>query len=174
MFRHSFTPLAFAIAFAPIAAPAADAHVRLGPPWISIELPVNPLDPTTKGAFLVVRTYHHDKTMPMALEGRAEGIVNGERRSVPLTFDNTSADNAKAVRKTWPSEGAWVLVITGNPGPGSVTALVSIAEGGEVRQVRVPSRTVENGRWTVPVQVSSADVETALRALTSSTSLGAR
>lgn len=174
MFRHRFTPLALAIALFPGATPAADALTRLGPPWISIELPANPLDPTTKGAFLVVRTYHHDKTMPMALEGRAEGIVNGERRSVPLTFENTSADNAKAVRKTWPSEGAWVLVITGNPGPGSVTALVSIAEGGEIRQVRVPTRTVENGRWTVPAQVSAADVETALRTLTSSTSLGAR
>jgi hypothetical protein len=67
-----------------------------------------------------------------------------------------------------------VLVITGMKGEGSVTALVSIADDGEVRQVRVPSRSVEGGRWTVPIQVSQADVEAALRKLTAPATLGTR
>jgi hypothetical protein len=152
------------------AAPAS----RMGPPWISIELPANPLDPSTKDAFLVVRTYHHDRSIPFPVVGTAEGVVKGERRSLPLTFEPTSRDGALALRKSWPSEGAWVLVITGMPGEGSVTALVSIAEDGEVRQVRVPSRQVENGRWTVPAQVSKADVEVALREVAGMPTLGAR
>lgn len=172
MRRRHFAALAL---LALAAVPSVHARMAGGPPWLSIELPANPLDPSTRGAFLVVRTYHHDKSVPFPVEGRAEGMVNGVRKSLPLTFERTSTEGALALRKTWPSEGAWVLVITGMPGKGSVTALVSIAEGGEVRQVRVPSRSVENGRWIVPEQVSAADVDAALNRLTDAPSaLGAR
>ena len=30
-----------------------------GPPWISIEIPANPYNSTTRGAFCLVRVYHH-------------------------------------------------------------------------------------------------------------------
>jgi hypothetical protein len=145
-----------------------------GPPWLSIELPANPLDPTTKGAFLVVRTYHHDRTVPFPVEGRAEGIVNGQRKNIKLSFDRTATEGVLALKKSWPSEGAWVLVITGMPGKGSVTALVSIGTDGEVAQVKVPSKVVEDGRWTVPTQVTQADVDAALDKLTTRETLGAR
>jgi hypothetical protein len=165
--------LALASALSLVATPSAHARAG-GPPWLSIELPANPLDPTTKGAFLVVRTYHHDRSVPFPVEGRAEGLVNGQRRSLPLTFDRTATEGVLALRKSWPAEGAWVLVITGMKGEGSVTALVSIAADGEVRQVRVPSRSVEGGRWIVPTQVTQADVDGALRALTAPSALGSR
>ena len=174
MFRRPLASLALAAALATLAVSTAQAAIRLGPPWISIELPANPLDPSTKGAFLLVRTYHHDKAIPFTVEGRAEGMVNGERRTIKLSFDPTSKEGVLALRKSWPSEGAWVLVITGMPGENAITALVSIAEDGEVRQVRVPTRLVENGRWTVPAKVTQADVETALRQVSGSASLGAR
>jgi hypothetical protein len=161
-----------ALALAAVAAPLV-AEARLGPPWLSIELPANPLDPTTKGAYLVVRTYHHDRSVPFPVVGRAEGLVDGQRRTLPLAFERTSQENAYALRKSWPSAGAWVLVITGMPGEGAVTALVSIADG-EVRQVRVPSRSIENGRFTAPVPVTAADVEAALGALVAPAALGAR
>ena len=178
MHRRPLASLALALVLAGTATTGARAHAParalLGPPWLSIELPANPLDPTTRGAFLVVRTYHHDRSTPFPLEGRAEGVVNGTRRTLPLSFDKAAQEGTFALRKSWPSEGAWVLVITGMPGPGSVTALVSIAADGEVRQVRVPSRTVENGRWVVPVQVSAADVESELRRVAGPTALGSR
>jgi hypothetical protein len=170
MLLARLAPLALASVLSLGAAPASIG----GPPWLSIELPANPLDPTTKGAFLVVRTYHHDRSIPFPVEGRAEGVVNGQRKSLPLTFDRTATEGALALRKTWPSEGAWVLVITGMPGTGSVTALVSIGTDGEVRQVKVPSRSIENGRFTAPTPVTQADVETALRKLTEAETLGAR
>jgi hypothetical protein len=143
---------------------AAHSPALAGPPWLSIELPANPLDPSTKGAFLVVRTYHHDRTVDFRLEARAEGIVNGKRTTIPLTLERTSREGAYALRPTWPERGDWVLVITGMPGEGSVTALVSVSDG-NVRNVRVPSKVTEGGRWTVPVQVTQADVEAELRSL---------
>lgn len=139
------------------------AAALAGPPWLSIELPANPLDPQTREAYLVVRTYHHDRSVPLPLEGRAEGMVNGTKRVVPLAFDRTDQQGAWALRKQWGDEGAWVLVITANPGEGSVTALVSIGADGGVRRVEVPAR--REGRHTVPVRVTQADVDRALRAI---------
>lgn len=162
MLRRTFTALAAAVLFSLAGATPAFA----GPPWLSIELPANPLDPTTRGAFLLVHTFHHDRTVSFPIEARAEGIIKGERKTIRLSLDKTSRDGVYALRQTWPMEGNWVLVITGMPGEGSVTALVGISDG-NVRSVRVPSRTVENGRWVVPTQVSQADVEAELRDLVS-------
>jgi hypothetical protein len=158
--RRTVTALAAAVLLSAAAATPAQA----GPPWLSIELPANPLDPTTKGAFLLVHTYHHDRTVNFPVEARAEGIVKGERTTIKLSVDRTSRDGVYALRQAWPTEGNWVLVITGMPGENSVTALVSIANG-NVRSVRVPSKTMENGRWTVPLPVSQADVEAELKDL---------
>lgn len=160
MTRRTLATMAAALVLSAAAATPALA----GPPWLSIELPANPLDPSTKGAFLVVRTYHHERTVDFRLEARAEGMVNGKRTTIPLKLERTSKEGAYALRKAWPDEGDWVLVITGMPGEGSVTALVSVSDG-LVRQVRVPSKVVEGGRWTVPTQVTQADVEAELRNL---------
>ncbi|MGH7462754.1 MAG: hypothetical protein ACREMA_17225, partial [Longimicrobiales bacterium] len=132
-----------------------------GPPWISIELPANPLDRTTRGAFLLVHTFHHDRTITLSVQGRAEGMVNGQRKSFPLTFESTSRDGVLALRRTWPEGGSWVLVITAGPSDGGATALVSIAADGEVRGVKVP--TVQREGFTVPKSVTPDDVNGALR-----------
>lgn len=142
---------------------AMAAPALAGPPWISIELPANPLDRTTRGAFLLVHTFHHERIVGMQLTGRAEGIVNGVRRTIPLTFERTSRDGVMALRRSWPTEGSWVLVISIMPNEGGATALVSVSEGGEVVGVKVPS-TEHNG-YTVPKAVTQSDVDGALRQL---------
>src|SRR5437868_1676283 len=58
------------------------APALAGPPWISIELPVNPYDESTRGAFLLVHEFHHGTPVSYIVTGTAEGIVNGERRSI--------------------------------------------------------------------------------------------
>jgi len=144
------------------AATATPAHA--GPPWISIELPANPLDPTTRGAFLLVHTFHHDAAMTASLSGRAEGLVNGQRRTITLAFDNTARSGVRALRKSWPDGGTWVLVITVGE-HGDATALVGIGSDGTVRSVKVPTRT--DGRHIVPDKVSQSDVDAMLTRLAS-------
>ena len=156
MRRHAFIS---ALAFAGLLA-ATPAYA--GPPWISVELPANPLDATTRGAFLLVHTFHHEIALRQYLEGRAEGMVNGKRVTVPLSFSTTSRDNVRALRKNWASEGTWVLVLTAG-GPEGATALVGIGSDGEVHSIKVPSRS-ERG-YTIPTKVTPADVDAALRQL---------
>ena len=104
--RHLTTALA---AIALLAATAATPAV-LGPPWISIEYPVNPYDREARDAYLVVHTFHHQTPVGLPVSGRAEGVVQGARRTIALTFGTTSRASDYTLRQQWPTEGNWVLV----------------------------------------------------------------
>ncbi|MBW8838505.1 MAG: hypothetical protein JF602_01420 [Gemmatimonadetes bacterium] len=139
----------------------AAAAPTFGPPWISIETPPNPFDATSRGAFLVVHTYHHGEVVASGVSGSAEGIVAGARRTIPLVFDTTTRRGSYALRKQWPSEGTWMLVINTGGRAQGVTALVDISSQGDVAGVRVPTRRSSDG-WDLPQQVTARDIDAAL------------
>ena len=141
---------------------AAAAPAFAGPPWISIELPANPLDPATRDAFLVVHTYHHAQVMLSPVTGRAIGMVDGQRRTIELSFSRTSIGGAYALRRTWPAKGTWVLAINTGGDEGGVTALVGIGADGEVRSVKVPRRSAAQP-WGRPV--TDQDIDATLQAV---------
>ena len=139
------------------------APALAGPPWISIELPANPYDQSTRGAFLLVHAFHHGKPVGYIVTGTAEGFVNGERQSVKLQFTETAREGVYALKRMWPNEGTWTLVIRANQGPGdAATAVVDLGADGEVTAIRVPM--MQRGAWTVPAPVSLGDIDAALRA----------
>lgn len=144
-----------------------------GPPWISIETPVNPYDATTRDAFLLVHAFHHGTPMAFPVTGTAEGIVNGERKSVKLAFAPTSRSGAYALRKQWGTAGVWTLVIAVHQEASDIAqALVEIDATGEVSRVQVPTRVSERG-MRVPRVISAREVDETLR-LRARVSLGAR
>src|SRR5687768_12861912 len=143
-----------------VAAIALGASSMFGPPWISIETPPNPYDRASRGAFLVVNTFHHGNASAAGVTGTAEGLVDGARRSVPLSFDATSRPGSYALRKQWPTDGVWMLVINTGGRKEGATALVEIGAGGEVATVRVPTR--QQGEWQIPAEVTAADIDHAL------------
>ena len=152
MFR-SFSLAAAAVAL--MATPAV-----AGPPWIGIEIPANPLHPSSRGALLLVHAYHHGTPTGFPVTGTAEGLVGGQRRTQALAFTATTWPGVYALKYDPPRDGAWVLAITVRQGEergDAATALVRIRDG-EVVGVTVPTR------GTGPRAVSPADVEAALRA----------
>ena len=137
------------------------------PPWISIELPVNPYDRTMQEAFLLVHAFRHQTPIALPIEGTAEGMVNGERRTVKLEFAATSREGVYALKRTWADDGVWTLVIRVGQGPtdaegGTATAVVELGADGEVAAVRVP--TSRSSGYTIPATVSMVDIDQALRA----------
>src|SRR5919197_1933024 len=102
-------------AIAAMAAAPSDATSSKGPPWISIEYPANPLDASTRGAYLLVHAFHHQTPMASPVHGTAEGLVRGERKSISLRFDTTSRPGVYALRKQWSDDGVWSLVISVEP-----------------------------------------------------------
>jgi len=141
------------------AALAAPAVASAGPPWISIEYPINPFDQTMRGAFLLVHVFHHAEPIVFPVAGTAEGIVNGERRTIKLEFTETSRTGVYALRRQWATEGVWTLVIRGE---GGAAAVVELGADGAIASVTVPNHQ-ERG-WTVPTAVSMADIDKALQA----------
>jgi hypothetical protein len=149
----SFAALALAAAATLGAAPASAKW----PPWLSIESPVNPYDPSTHGAALLVHASFREGPAQLSdLSGSAEGSVNGERRSIALHFDATGRPNVFALRRQWPSEGAWVLRISLR----TTTAIVALDRAGEVASVSVPTQ-LSNGT-AVPRAIGAKEIDSAL------------
>ena len=157
------SPLKRALAVIAVSLVAAGVAVA-GPPWIAIEYPVNPHDPATRDAFMTVRTYHHGDQVGHQLTGTAEGLVNGERRSIRLDIRRLPQAGAYAVRWRKPADGTWVLVVSSSQeGRHMATAVVTVDNAGRVARVSVPSRPVEGGRWQVPRAVAAAEINALLR-----------
>jgi hypothetical protein len=151
--------LAIALALA-VATPAL-----AGPPWISIELPPNPYDRASRGAFLAVHAFHHGTEVGIPVTGVAEGIVSGQRRSIKLQLVPTSRTGVYALRNQWGTEGVWTLVLSVSQGDGegnTAQALVEVDPGGVVKSVRVPA--AQRGEWLMPQVLATRDIESALRA----------
>ena len=156
-----------AIAVALVAPLAIAAATRVpapvsGPPWISIEYPANPLDASTRGAYLLVHAFHHGTPVQVPVRGTAEGIVNGERRSVTLRFETTTRPGVYALRKQWSDAGVWSLVIAVVQGEeATAEALVELAADGGISSVRVPTR--REREWTIPRKITAQEIEQSLQ-----------
>jgi hypothetical protein len=160
----------------PASVDAAPVPVIAGPPWISIEYPVNPFDRTTRGAHLLVHAYYHGTPIAYPVSGTAEGVVNGERRTITLRFETTSRTGVYALRKQWPTEGSWTLVISVTQGEhdsgGVAQALVELSPTGSVASVHVPTR--QHAEGALPRRLTTQEIETAVRAQAQRVALAGR
>ena len=91
--RRSLMSLAAVVTLA--AATASPAWA--GPPWLSIEFPANPMNKSSQGAYLLVHTFHHEQVTSFTVEARAEGLVNGERKTLPLKLERTDREGVYAL-----------------------------------------------------------------------------
>jgi hypothetical protein len=133
-----------------------------GPPWISVEYPSNPHHPSTRDALFLVRAYHHTASLDASLTGTAEGIVDGRRRTLPLSVVATSLPGVYAVRGEVPRDGAWVAAITlETDAKSTATALVRLARDGTVASVNVPADRTTDG-WMVPRALRPGELEGAV------------
>lgn len=146
--------------------PAPAAPPVKGPPWVSVEYPANPYDSATRGALVVLHSYHHGAPIETAATARAISLIDGERRTSPLEIVPTSRGGVYAVRGELPEGVASVLVLTTREGGGRgaiATALVAVGGGDEVLAVRVPHDEHEGGRFLVPREPTEREIESLLR-----------
>jgi hypothetical protein len=131
-----------------------------GGPWISIETPVNPYVASTAGALFVVHTYVHQNPVDLPVSGRAEGLVDGQRRSVPFTLTRSTQTGTYVVRREWGDKGIWTVLVTAMPDAKNgwrIQAVVDVGADGAVEKVSVP-----RDGYT-PRVLTDADVERGLR-----------
>jgi len=138
------------------------ATALAGPPWLSIELPANPYHRQTRDALALVRTYHHGVPIQLQVRATAEGLVDGERVSLPLELVPTETTGLYALRGKLPARGVWVLVVRGGAEGSGVTALVDVGPDGALRTVEVPTRGDDP---PIPRAVTAPEIDGRLRAL---------
>ena len=158
MTRRTLIPAALALVAlsAAFTAPA----IAKWPPWLSIESPVNPFDPTARGAAFLVHAMMCEGSPQLAdISGTAEGIVNGLRRSIPLRFDETGRPGVFAVRRQWPTEGTWLVRVALR----STTAIVTLDQHGNVASARVPT-AISSGS-ELPRSVAAHEIDSTLAAV---------
>ena len=135
----------------------AGAAVAGGGFWITTYSPRAPIAAGIPDAVVVVGSDGCGGGAGATLSGTAEGLVNGKRQSVALLLTPTPKPGIFAVRRQWPSEGAWVLVMKAERGQISTGALIAVRPDGEAKMLRAKS--------AMPPPVSAAEVETALHRL---------
>jgi hypothetical protein len=149
--------LALGLTLAAATAAFASPPALKWPPWLSIESPVNPYDPATRGAVMLVHCRTHDGIVKISdLSGSAEGIENGHRRSIPLRFDPTPQAGVFALRHQWPDEGTWLIRVSYE----RTTAVVTLDGAGKVASVRVPTEMVRG--QPLPRAVAAKEIDSTL------------
>ena len=119
---------------------AAGTHFRLeiGPPVAA------GTDSKMKKAVLVVRPRLCGDEASARITGTAEGVVNGVRQSVSLTFVSLPTPGVHAVQREWSDTGDWVVHLTGTcPATGATSStIVPVTKTGFVRaKIQVLPRT---------------------------------
>src|SRR6185295_8116585 len=118
-----------------IAAPALAGGFQL-----SIATPDGSTDPQMKGAVLIARTYGCHQPADAKLSATAEGFVNGQRKSLPIELRSIGS-GVYAIKQEWPSEGTWVLALTGAYNGMTSSVLVELGPNGTV----LPGTRIDEG-----------------------------
>jgi len=141
---------------------------------LSVETPSSSSDPQMKDAVLVARTYGCHQPADAKLSATAEGLVNGARKSVALELRSIGS-GVYAIKQQWPSEGTWVLALSGAYNGMTSSVLVELGPNGKV----LPGTRLDEGAVkgvhsrSARRQWVAAEIDTALRTsagLTSETS----
>lgn len=157
MLRRALVPVFATALLSLAAAPPSSTRVIKWPPWLSIESPVNPWDPASRGVAFYVRTMLREGVSSVSdMSGTAFGLVDGKRQTVPLEFGATNRPGVFSVRRSWPAAGAWVLRVSLL----STTALVTLDREGNVVSARIPTERKRDD--VLPREVAQREIDSAL------------
>jgi hypothetical protein len=130
--------------------------------WITVEAPPSPSNGEFKEAVAVVRALGCHNPSDATMTATAEGLVNGRRQSLPIQLTATSK-GVYAIRQQWPSQGVWVLAITGEYNGHTSSVLVEFGPNGKVQVTngKGKGRSAEG----IPRKFSAGEIDAALKAL---------
>ena len=67
------------------------------------------------------------------VSAKAEGLIDGQRRSIRLKIMPAPAPAVFGIFREWPNEGVWIVNITGRCSSASASALVATDNNGFIR-----------------------------------------
>ena len=112
------------------------------------------------GADLIVRAYDCGDATDAAIEARADGIVNGARKTIALKLMKTSQTGVFGLARQWPASGRWVLSFTPKRAY-AATTIVRVEPSGPKATVRLANTKL------VDVKMANKTIEAELRSRSS-------
>jgi hypothetical protein len=81
--------------------------------WLQLGNPEANPAAAKMGAVVVIKAVGCHDPATARVTGTAVGVVNGERRSIPLELKPLGEPGAYALSQQWPKEGRWVIQLVG-------------------------------------------------------------
>jgi hypothetical protein len=154
MERRSMLQIGFTLSLTVAAGQTTRAQefaLQIGPPIAGNAQPA-------KASLFVVRSGGCPDPNAAQIRATAEGIVDGARRSVPLTLRSLPTPGVHAVPKDWAQGGVWIVSLVGSCGTKTAGAIVSLGPTGDYRREAVK---------LLVHPPSAAEIDASLKALTS-------
>jgi len=104
-----------------------------------------------KQSAFVFRTLGCTTDAKPEVSATAEGLVNGQRRSMGLKVAPSPTPNVFGVFREWPNEGAWVVSIKARCAGKSAGAIVATDQKGFVREA---SRVLDHSATPAEIEAS--------------------
>jgi hypothetical protein len=106
-------------------------HAVAGDFWVDVESAHSSRPGTAGQNVLVVRPAGCHEPENAAISATAEGLVKGQRKSVPLKLTAISP-GVYEINRQWPSDGVWVIAINAEYRGLPRAALVRLGSGGSI------------------------------------------
>jgi hypothetical protein len=100
-----------------------------GPPSFTFQAPEGSGKRNASSPVLIVHAFSCHVPTDAPLSAHAEGIVGGERRTIPLKLEKAGETGVYTVARQWPTDGSWALVFSLDRG-GRTTAMVKLDSKG--------------------------------------------
>lgn len=107
---------------------------------------------SSRSKALIVKTFGCHVPSDAKLSGTAEGIVNGERKTINLQFKHDKK-GIFTIAKQWTDEGVWVITIRGNYNGMNSNAIVEIDSKSNLKLAK------GNNVYDLKVKIVQRDVE---------------
>jgi hypothetical protein len=139
------------------------ARVFAGGFQLAVEAPAAE-NASMKDAALIVRTFGCHQPADANVTVTAEGIVDNRRQSLPVAL-KADTRGVYSIQRQWPSEGRWVLVLTGTYNDMTSTVFVELDENNAVYPNTRLSAYELNGKHARALRrkPTTGDIEAALK-----------
>lgn len=101
---------------------------------IQIASPVAAQTYRMKSSAFVFRALGCEAPAKAEVTASAEGLVQGQRRSVPVKVQEAQTPGVFGIFRQWPDEGVWIVSLAGRCGPKSASVLVATDGTGLIRE----------------------------------------
>lgn len=154
----SVTSVAFLISVVSVASMISVASVAAQTFTLQVGPPIAGNAPVAKNSLLVVRPAGCADPASAQITATAEGIVNGSRRTVPLTIAALPTKGVHAVTKEWPTPGGvWIVNVVGTCAGKTAGAIVAMGPKNTYQRESVK---------LVAHRPTSEEIDASLKALT--------